>query len=124
MIKLAVSGAAGRMGKRIIALARENAKLKIIAALDAPNVPSIGKDAGDIAGTGPIGVTVTDDYKAAIASCDVLIDFSSPEATTRNVAEAAKKKKAVVIGTTGLSDEQKAAVNEAALKTRCLLAPI
>jgi 4-hydroxy-tetrahydrodipicolinate reductase len=123
MIKVAISGAAGRMGKRIITLSHEHPKLKITAALDAPNVPSIGKDAGDIAGIGPIGVAVTDDYKAAIASCDVLIDFSSPEATTRNVAEAAKKKKAIVIGTTGLSDQQKVAVNEAALKTRCLMAP-
>ena len=123
MIKVAVSGAAGRMGRRIIALSHEHPKLKVVAALDAPKNPSVGEDAGDIAGIGHIGVKVTDDYKAAIALCDVVIDFSSPEATIRNVGEAVNKGKAMIIGTTGLSDQQKIIVSEAASTTPCMLAP-
>lgn len=123
MIKVAVSGAAGRMGKRIIALAHEHPEISIVAALEAPKNPTLGKDAGDLAGIGPIGIMITDDYAATIEACDVLIDFSSPEATIRNVEEATRAGKAVVIGTTGLSDQQKAAVLEAGLKTRCLMAP-
>ncbi|MCL5124777.1 MAG: 4-hydroxy-tetrahydrodipicolinate reductase [Deltaproteobacteria bacterium] len=123
MIKVAVSGAAGRMGRRVIALSHEHPKLKVVAALDAPENPLIGKDAGELAGIGHIGVTVTDDYKAAISSCDVVVDFSSPEATVRNVGEAAGKGKAIVIGTTGLSDKQKGIVNEAAAKIPCMMAP-
>ncbi|MGC8602415.1 MAG: 4-hydroxy-tetrahydrodipicolinate reductase [Desulfomonilaceae bacterium] len=123
MIKVAVSGAAGRMGKRIIILTHEHPELKIVAAFDAPENPAIGKDAGDIAGIGPIGVTVSDDFKAAIDSCDVIVDFSAPDATIRNVKEAVKRHKALVIGTTGLSDKQKVAVKEAATKVPCLLAP-
>ena len=94
-----------------------------MAALDAPKNPSVGKDAGEIAGIGHIGVKVTDNYKAAIGLCDVVIDFSSPEATVRNVGEAASKGKALIIGTTGLSDEQKNTVSQAASITRCMMAP-
>ncbi|MGC8660780.1 MAG: 4-hydroxy-tetrahydrodipicolinate reductase [Desulfomonilaceae bacterium] len=123
MIKVAVSGAAGRMGRRIVALSHEHPKLKVVAALDAPEIPLIGKDAGEIAGIGHIDVKVTDDYEAAISIGDVVIDFSSPEATVRNVGECAKKGKAIIIGTTGLSDKQKAIVSEAATKIPCMMAP-
>ncbi|MFH0957081.1 MAG: 4-hydroxy-tetrahydrodipicolinate reductase [Pseudomonadota bacterium] len=123
MFKVLVSGAAGRMGRRIIALAHENDSIEISGALEAPGNPSIGQDAGELAGVGHIGVRVTDDWKSAIKGCDVIIDFSSPEATVRNTAEASNNGKAIVIGTTGLSEDQKAVVAEAGSKIRCLMAP-
>jgi 4-hydroxy-tetrahydrodipicolinate reductase len=123
MIKVLVSGAAGRMGKRIIALANENDSIEISGALEAPGNPSIGKDAGELAGVGPLGVPVTFDNKEAIKGCDVIIDFSSPEATVSNVEEASRIGKAIVIGTTGLSEEQKTIVVQAGSKIRCLMAP-
>jgi len=123
MIKVLVSGAAGRMGKRIIALAHENDSIEISGALEAPGNPTIGKDAGELAGVGPLGVRVTDDCESAIKACDVIIDFSSPAATVRNVEEASRTGKAIVIGTTGLSEDQKAIVAEAGSKIRCLMAP-
>lgn len=123
MVKVLVSGAAGRMGKRIIALANDNEALEVSGALEAPENPYLGKDAGEVVGVGFLGVKVTDDYKDAIRGCDVIIDFSSPEATARNVGEACETGKAIVIGTTGLSDDQREAVVKAGSKIRCLMAP-
>ena len=76
--QLIVNGAAGRMGKRIIALAAESELFDIAAAVDIPQSPDQGKDAGLAAGIGQIGVEITSEYPVA---ADVMIDFSLPEAT-------------------------------------------
>jgi len=122
-MKVAVSGAAGRMGKRILALAHEHPDVEITGALEAPGHPALGRDAGELAGIGPLGVAVTDDRSSVLEGCDVLIDFSSPQASVENVKAAARAGKAVVIGTTGFSDEQRNELAAAGAQTRCLVAP-
>ena len=122
-MKIAVSGSAGRMGRRIIALASDNPAIEIAAALEVKSNPLIGQDAGVLAGIGNIGVAISDDVYGAIAKSDVLIDFSAPEATMDHLRAVCKAGKAMVIGTTGLSEAQKNEVTELSQNTRCLMAP-
>ncbi len=122
-MKAAVSGAGGRMGKRIIALAHAHPDIDISGALDAPGCPDMGKDAGEAAGIGALGVPITDDTASVVAGCDVLIDFSSPEASVEHVKAAADAGKAIVVGTTGLSQEQREEMAASARNTRVVFAP-
>jgi 4-hydroxy-tetrahydrodipicolinate reductase len=122
-MKVAVSGAAGRMGKRIIALAHEHPEIEVSGALEGPGAPALGSDAGEVAGIGRIGVPITDDIQAAISNCDVLLDFSSPSATVEHAKAAAAAKKAIVVGTTGFSEEQREEIGRAASLTPCVVAP-
>ncbi len=122
-MKIAVSGAAGRMGKRILALAHEHPELEIVGALEAVGHPALGKDAGEAAGIGNIGVPIVSDVSVLLKDCDVLIDFSSPQASLANVEYAASAGKGIVVGTTGFSEDQKRRLSQAGSATRCLVAP-
>jgi len=103
-IKLAVVGAGGRMGKRVIALAAESGEFDITAAIERKDHPDIGKDAGLIAATGALSVKLSESFTV---SADVAIDFSLPEAANKTVEYCVENKVALVLGTTGLSDKQK-----------------
>jgi len=116
----AVSGACGKMGRRIIALLSEDPELKCAAALERKNHPALGKDAGEIAGCGSLGVTIRDSLAERV---DVLLDFSSPEGTAGRLEEALKFGSSLVIGTTGHSAEQKRSIEEAAKKIPILFSP-
>ncbi len=122
-MKVAVSGAAGRMGRRILALANEHPDIEITGALEAPENPALGRDAGEVAGIGHLGVAIADDANAVIAICDVLVDFSSPGASFDHVKLASTQGKAIVVGTTGFSEDQKKEMIKAGSATRFLLAP-
>lgn len=104
-IKLIVIGAAGRMGRRILSLAAESGQFDIIAAVEKPGHPDIGKVYGLESASGPIDVVLTDTYPAAAA--DVAIDFSQPEAVDETIDYCLKNKVALVSGTTGLSEQQR-----------------
>ena len=110
-IKLVVFGAAGRMGRRILSLAVESGWFDIIAAVERPDHPDIGKDAGLVAASGPIGVKLTDTHPAAAA--DVAIDFSQPEALDKTIDYCLENGIALVSGTTGLSDQQREKIKAA-----------
>ncbi len=122
-MNIAVSGAAGRMGKRILALAHENPECKISGAMEFAQSPLLGRDAGENAGIGHIGVPMTSDVHEILRHCDVLVDFSTPSASVANAEAAAALGKAIVIGTTGFSEDQKTALVAAGSRTRCLVAP-
>ncbi len=111
MIKVAVCGACGRMGRRIIRTVTKQKDMKIAAAIDAPKTPSAGQDAGEIAGIGKLGVQVVGAEKLAETlkqtKPDVLVDFTIAEAAVENVKAAAEAGVAAVVGTTGFSNEQK-----------------
>ena len=109
MIRVGVTGIAGRMGSFIGLLAAEAADIELKGALEAPGHKAIGADAGTLIGAGSLGVTVSDDMGKAFGACDVVIDFTIPEVTMKVAAYAAQEKKALVIGTTGLSDNALAA---------------
>lgn len=122
-MKVAVSGAAGRMGQRIIALAHEHPELEISGALEASGHPLLGQDAGLVAGIGSLGIPLTDDSGQVIQDCDVLIEFTVPEVSVAHVLEAAKASKAIVVGTTGFSEQQFTDMITVGSSTRCLIAP-
>jgi len=103
--KLLVVGAGGRMGRRIVSLAVESGDFEIVGAVEAAGHADIGKDAGVAAGVGAIGVEVSDAFGAG---ADVAIDFSLPEAAGGTVGYCVENKVALVSGTTGLGDEQRA----------------
>ncbi len=111
MIRIAITGTAGRMGRRIAALAIESEQFDIVSALETRGHEALGKDVGDLAGVGTFGLKVTDTLQDAP---EVLIDFSQPEGTLRWLEACRQVETAMVIGTTGLTDSQRAAVADSA----------
>ena len=111
--KLMVVGAAGRMGRRIVALAAQSGEFEIAAAVDRAGHPDIGRDAGLLAGVGGVDVKLADAYAAG---ADVAIDFSLPQAAARTVDYCLENGAALVMGTTGLGEAERARIEEAAAK--------
>jgi 4-hydroxy-tetrahydrodipicolinate reductase len=110
---LIVNGAAGRMGKRIVTLAYESKQFDIIGAVDYPEHPDMGKDIGALAGIEPINVPLSANFPDKAA---VMIDFSLPQAADAAIDYCAKNGVALVMGTTGLSEEQLAKLKNASEK--------
>lgn len=121
--KIGVVGANGRMGRRLIEAAHISQFTELGAALVRSNSPLVGQDAGAVAGIGQIGVPVADSLTEANADFDVLVDFTSIEATMRHLELCRKHQRGIVIGTTGLSDHQKSLLNEAAADIPIVFAP-
>ena len=111
MTKIAITGAAGRMGRRIAALAVESEEFDIVSAMEAPGHDALGRDMGELAGVGTFGILVTAELTDVP---DVVIDFSLPEGTLRWLDVSVRRKLAMVIGTTGLTASQQAAMADAA----------
>jgi 4-hydroxy-tetrahydrodipicolinate reductase len=106
MIKVSVIGAAGRMGQRIIYYLSGDEGVRIVGAKEAEGHPSLGIDAGIIAGAGEIGIPITSDVAESSLGADVIVDFSSPKSTLLNASYAAGEGKSMVIGTTGFTEEE------------------
>lgn len=119
-IKLAVHGAAGRMGKRIVALASEDARFRLVGALERAGHPLAGDDAGAVAGIGAMGVPISDQVPA---DAQVVIDFSLPEAVDGVVGACVASATPLVIATTGLTAATQQAIREAAVTIPVLWAP-
>jgi len=116
MIRVAVLGATGRMGQTLCGLIAASDDLQLAGAATEPGHASVGQDAGDVAGLRSLGVVVTDDAAAAVADCQVAIDFTLPVAVPSHVAACIEANAALVMGTTGLSQEQHALLEEAATR--------
>ncbi len=123
MIKAAISGAAGRMGKTILAVIGETDGITTGAAIEQPGSPALGLDAGAQAGIGNLGVNVTDDLEAVTDDFDVLIDFTCAAAALQNLARCRAGGKKVVIGTTGLSAGQQRTLRAASKEIAIVFAP-
>ncbi|MEN1679165.1 MAG: 4-hydroxy-tetrahydrodipicolinate reductase [Planctomycetota bacterium] len=106
-----IHGAAGRMGQRLIAIASADDSFSIAGAVENAFSPSSGKDAGELAGVGTIGVPLSSAWPEA---CDAVIDFSVPEATDALVETCVKQGWPLVFATTGLSAEQEQRIDSAA----------
>lgn len=113
-IRLAIVGAPGRMGRNLIQAAHQAEGVAVGAALARSGSSLLGTDAGELAGIGKTGVTVTDDLLKVVDDFDVLIDFTRPEGTLEYLAFCRQHQKAMVIGTTGFDDAGKAAIRAAA----------
>jgi len=108
MTSIAITGAAGRMGSRLIALAKQDGSFQISGAIERPDHPAQAKDAGEVAGIGQIGTPVTFDLKT---TPQVLIDFSGPQAMRHWLKTCRDRGIAMVIGTTGLSQQDHATID-------------
>ena len=113
-MRLVVMGAGGRMGRALVKAITEADGVTVCAALERAGSPALGKDAGDLAGVGSLGVPVTDDALAAIVNAEGIVDFTAPAATIELAALAAQARIAHIIGTTGLSADDLARIAAAA----------
>jgi 4-hydroxy-tetrahydrodipicolinate reductase len=122
-LRIAIAGASGRMGRMLIEAVLADPQARLAAALDVPGSPALGQDAGAPLGRST-GVAVRADADAALAQgVDVLIDFTRPEGTLAHLALAQRHGVCVVIGTTGFTPEQKAAIGAAAQRVGVVFAP-
>lgn len=113
MIRIAIAGAAGRMGMRILALAHADPRFDVVAALEATGSDTVGRDAGELAGLGRLHLPIQDRTETEF---DVLIDFTTPSGSQHWLEYCLTCKRAIVIGTTGHSDEQLATIRKAGRK--------
>ncbi|MGD0843868.1 MAG: 4-hydroxy-tetrahydrodipicolinate reductase [Geobacteraceae bacterium] len=123
MIKIAVSGAAGRMGGRVIVAIQEAEGVELCGALERPGHPMLGQDAGLLAGCGILGIIITDDLNELVKGCDLLIDFTTPKVSLKNLEVCGLFRKAIVIGSTGFTDQERALAQELAKDIPVVLAP-
>ncbi len=113
MRRIAVMGAAGRMGKALIEAVQQTPGADLTAAVHRPDSTLLGVDAGELVALGRIGVPLTGDLAKVVDEFDVLIDFTHPTVTLKNLAFCRKAGKAMIIGTTGFSVEEKQLLAEA-----------
>lgn len=106
MLRIAIAGAAGRMGRTLTETVQQNEGCLLVAATDRAGSSVIGADAGELAGLGPLGIEVKASLPAEADQFDLLIDFTTPENTLSNLAHCAELGVPMVVGTTGLSAEQ------------------
>ncbi len=123
MIRTIVSGANGKMGRRICALMEQDNELELVGAIEHKESPEIGNDIGVICGIGKKDVELQSDLEYIIDKGEVIIDFSTPEATLSHVRIAAENEKAIVVGTTGLTDKEIEEIRRLSVRIPIVLAP-
>jgi 4-hydroxy-tetrahydrodipicolinate reductase len=123
VVELVVAGAAGRMGGRVIAQARDAADQRVVGAFERPGHPALGRDAGEIAGAGHLGLPLAADPEPLLARGRVLVEFTAPEPTLEHVALAAAHGTGAVVGTTGLKPPQVEEIRRLASRVPILLSP-
>lgn len=123
MIKIGISGVAGRMGRTLVEATVQNPHTQLAAALERRGSRWIGADAGELAGVGSLGVRLVDDPATALAESDVLVEFTVPQATMTHLAACCEAGRPIVIGTTGLDDAQRQEIAAAAKSLPLVLAP-
>jgi 4-hydroxy-tetrahydrodipicolinate reductase len=123
MVRAIVSGAAGRMGGRIIHMIEAAEGITLAGALERPDHPAVGKEVGEVVGLPAKGLQVAGSLAQVLPKGDVIIEFTHPEPTLAHLKEAAAAGKAMVIGTTGLSPAQTAELKALASRVRLVFAP-
>ncbi len=123
MANLIVAGASGRMGRILLSLIAADPAHKLAGAIEARGIASIGRDAGEAAGVGRLGVAITDDYAALARPDTVTVDFTTAAASLEHLEIAADKGAAIAIGSTGFSAEMEDRARKLAARTRTIIAP-
>ena len=123
MMNAIVVGAAGRMGRMIVRAINDAANVTCRGAVEIPGHPTVGSDAGEVAGLGKLGVQIGDDLAEVIHRGDVVIDFTSAASSVENMKVAADHEKPMVVGSTGFSPEQRQQMRELARQVPCVLSP-
>lgn len=123
MVKAIVTGAAGRMGGRIISLIAATDGMELVGAVEQKGHDAVGRDAGEGLGLGKTGVVIEDSLAACIDRGDVVIDFTFHESSVGHLETAAGKRRAMVIGSTGFTEDEMGRIRGLAVNTRCVLSP-
>jgi 4-hydroxy-tetrahydrodipicolinate reductase len=118
---IVVCGAAGRMGRAILHLIPETPGARLAGAVEVPGHPALGRDAGDLAGVGNLGVEISADLGALLKPGTVALDFTSAAAAVDHLEIAVAKGAAIVIGSTGFDETQQADLDRLAPQTRCVI---
>lgn len=122
-MRVAVAGASGKMGGRIVHLVHESDDLEVAGGLERSGHPAVGKDVGEVVGLGTIGVPLVDDLDNLIPNIDLLFEFTIPEASLEHVRLMADHGKAMVLGTTGFTTAQLAEIRSLAQRMPLFMAP-
>ena len=122
MVKIAVAGAAGRMGGRITAISKEYEGLQLAGAFERKGHKDVGKDVGTLVGIGNTGITLVDSLESIIDNVDVIVSFTTVEASKEHLRLATSKSKAMVIGTTGFTKDDLKEVVQLTKKIPCVMA--
>ena len=123
MIRIAIPGAAGRMGRTLIEACQRSEGLQLGVATERVGHDLVGSDAGLVAGVGELGVAIGSELESVAEQFDVLIDFTIPAASLQHLEICRRHGKRMVIGTTGFNDEQKQQITDAAKDTGIVFAP-
>jgi 4-hydroxy-tetrahydrodipicolinate reductase len=122
-IRVAVAGAGGRMGRTLVTAVNGTEGLRVTAATERADSGLVGVDAGELAGIGRVGAAIRPDLNEVLGDFDVLIDFTTPGATMHHLGLCRDAQCRMVIGTTGLSAEQREAIGQAAIDIALVCAP-
>ena len=123
MMRVVITGVCGRMGRCITRGIAQHTDMQLVGAVQYPSHPQIGSDAGVVAGIGVIGVAITGELDDVLHSSDVVIEFSKPNATLDHLQQVVDADKAMVLGTTGFTDDELATIKVLASRIRCVMAP-
>ncbi len=123
MIRVAITGAAGRMGRTLIEATAQQTDMRVTVAIERSGSSVIGADAGEVAGVGHLGVTIADRLESLCDDFDVLIDFTRPAVTLANLAICQAGGRRMVIGTTGFDTAGREAIAQAAVAIGIVFAP-
>jgi 4-hydroxy-tetrahydrodipicolinate reductase len=122
-MRIAVVGAPGRMGRALVRAVHEREGLSLAAAVARPGSPAVGTDAGTLAGGSPLGVSVTDSLAAVLDAVDLVVDFSTAEATLAHLDLCVRAGRPAVLGATGFTASERARIREAARHVPLVHAP-
>jgi 4-hydroxy-tetrahydrodipicolinate reductase len=123
MTNICIVGAGGRMGRTLIEAVQQAEGLKLTVATERAGSSLIGADAGELAGVGRLGVTISEDPAAHVDAFDVLVDFTRPEGSLEHLEICRRAGRAMVIGTTGFTEAQKQVIRDAAKEIPVVFAP-
>ncbi|RTR05505.1 4-hydroxy-tetrahydrodipicolinate reductase [Halomonas nitroreducens] len=123
MTRIAIVGVAGRMGRTLVNAVQQDAEATLAGGIVEPGSSLAGADIGELAGIGKLGVAAADSLAAIVDDFDVLIDFTAPQVTLANLAFCADHGKRIVIGTTGLSDDELAELDGYGERLAMVFAP-
>ncbi len=123
MVKIAVAGAAGRMGRNLVKATLSNQQARLGSGSERPESSLVGVDVGELCGEGHLDIALVDSLENSIEAFDVIIDFTAPASTLANLELCKAHGKKIVIGTTGFSDEERAVIDQFAQEVPVVMAP-
>ncbi|MGB5042600.1 MAG: 4-hydroxy-tetrahydrodipicolinate reductase, partial [Nitrospira sp.] len=123
MIKVVITGAAGRMGSRLVSLVKDSAFLTLAGAVEGKGHHAVGEDSGEVAGCGRTGVPIVDDLSSLMERGEVVVDFTTPAATLGHLKIVAQHRRGIVVGTTGFSSSELDELRSVSKQIPCVFSP-